>query len=194
MDMFLLSGQKSIDADMLDADTILLTHEHPDHAGGLFALAEPFPQILTHARLNPAQMPTTPLFSYQTWPRPVAPFGPVLPVIPAAVAPGVVTIPAPSHTPGSQMIYVRLANGREYLFTGDIATLTISWQQVRGRSRLLSQYLMPEDRNEIRAWLLTINKLKEQAPDMTIVPGHDYEWLVAEHENAGIVDGFANLK
>ena len=38
----------------------------------------------------------------------------------AAVAPGMVVIAAPGHTPGSQMVYVKLADGRELLFLGDV--------------------------------------------------------------------------
>ena len=36
-------------------------------------------------------------------------------------APGIVLIKAPGHTPGHQMVYVRLDSGREYLFIGDVA-------------------------------------------------------------------------
>ena len=56
---------------------------------------------------------------------------------PQAVAPGVVVIPAPSHTLGSQMVFVKLADGREFLFAGDIATMASSWRELRARSRLI---------------------------------------------------------
>lgn len=80
------------------------------------------------------------------------------------------------------MIYVRLADGREVLFAGDIATMAASWQELRARSRLIGDYLAPEDRREVYAWLRTIRALKAEAPNLLIVPGHDFEWLI--HDKA----------
>ena len=37
-----------------------------------------------------------------------------------AVAPGVVLVSAPGHSPGSQLVYVRLADYREVLLVGDL--------------------------------------------------------------------------
>src|SRR5581483_5018541 len=37
------------------------------------------------------------------------------------IAPGVVLIKAPGHTPGSQVVYVQLASGREVILSGDVA-------------------------------------------------------------------------
>jgi glyoxylase-like metal-dependent hydrolase (beta-lactamase superfamily II) len=36
------------------------------------------------------------------------------------VAPGLVLIKAPGHTPGELMVYAKLQNGKEYIFTGDV--------------------------------------------------------------------------
>ncbi len=100
---------------------VLITHEHIDHQGGLVALDDPA-ALARAAVQSGASCPATagPTCCLgRTSPCPAAT---IAGTQPQAVAPGVVVIPAPSHTPGSQMIFVRLADGREFLFAGDIAT------------------------------------------------------------------------
>lgn len=169
--------QAKVERAMDEAGLILATHEHPDHLG---ALARQGGSALSQtAQLNAGQLPPSPYAARLVWSG-----SPPQPRIasddPQAVAPGVVVIPAPSHTPGSQMIYVRLADGREVLFAGDIATMAASWQELRARSRLIGDYLAPEDRREVFAWLRTIRALKDQAPGLLIIPGHDFEWLIQD--------------
>ncbi len=125
-----------------------------------------------------------------TWPKGVTLQARLAAGGPQAVAPGVVVIPAPSHTPGSQMIYARLANGREYLFAGDIATFAQSWLQLRARSHLIGDYLAPENRAEVFAWLKTIRALKTSAPAMTVLAGHEFEWLFIDKKVRGIHNQF----
>ena len=110
---------------------------------------------------------------------------------PHALAPGVVAIPAPSHTPRSQMFYVRLASGAEYLFAGDVAPLALSWQGQRGRARLVSDWLLPEDRHAVFAWLRTIRALKQEAPGLHVVPGYDHEWLADGKNVSGVKVDFS---
>jgi glyoxylase-like metal-dependent hydrolase (beta-lactamase superfamily II) len=142
------------------------------------------------ARLNAQQLPSAPLASELPWRERDGLSARIAPGAAQAVAPGVVVIPAPSHTPGSQMIFVRLANGREYLFTGDIATLDSSWRELRARSRLVGDVLAPEQRGEVFAWLRTIRALKAQAPGMVVVPGHDIEAISDPLAMTGITRGF----
>jgi glyoxylase-like metal-dependent hydrolase (beta-lactamase superfamily II) len=49
------------------------------------------------------------------------------------VAPGMVLIKAPGHTPGHQMVYVRLASEREYLFIGDVGWTLENVKQLKSR-------------------------------------------------------------
>ena len=123
------------------------------------------------------------------WPKPL-PAPSIAGSAPIAIAPGVVVIPAPSHTPGSQMVFVRLAGGREYLFAGDIATMAQSWRELRARSRLIGDWLAPENRGEVFAWLRTIRALKAEAPRLEVVAGHDYEWIDHREGHRGIREGF----
>ena len=185
MEAFRAPAQARVDAALRDAGMILITHEHPDHLGGLVAVGG-LP-LTNAARLGPQQLPTAALASKMVpWPKGVTLQAKLASTGLQAVAPGVVVIPAPSHTPGSQMIYVRMANGREYLFAGDIATFAQSWEELRARSRLVGDYVAPENRAEVFAWLKTIRALKKSAPKMTVLAGHDFEWLFIDKKVHGI--------
>lgn len=172
MDQFFARRQAKVEAALRSAALVLATHEHPDHQGAIVRLGEAV--VTGKARFNAGQLPPA-------WPATELAWGgqPIPPALiaagpPQAVAPGVVVIPAPSHTAGSQMIFVRLQDGRELLFAGDIATMASSWQETRARSRLVGDFLAPENRAEVFAWLRTIQALKRQAPALMIVPGHDW--------------------
>jgi glyoxylase-like metal-dependent hydrolase (beta-lactamase superfamily II) len=103
-----------------------------------------------------------------------------------AVAPGVVVIPASSHAPGARLIFVQLADGREFLFAGNIASFTENWTRLRARSHLAAAWGPAQNRAETYAWLRTIRQLRLEAPKMKIVPGHDYVWLTRQRD-AGVV-------
>ena len=90
-----------------------------------------------------------------------------------AIAPGVVLISAPGHTPGSQMIYVKREDGREVLFTGDIGWLMRNIETGKGRPRALSQFMLNEDRDAVFAELATLKALHAAEPNLIMVPGHD---------------------
>jgi hypothetical protein len=92
---------------------------------------------------------------------------------PRAVAPGVVVIPLPGLTVGSNMVYAHLENGREYLFTGDAAMIDSSWREMRPPARMVTSYLRPQERRQIVSWLMTINALARAAPHMTVISGHE---------------------
>lgn len=185
---FLPDIQQRIDTAMDGAGLVLITHEHPDHLGPLAARGgAPLTQA---ARLNPDQLPSARLAGTLVWKDAGTLTARIAPGAPQAVAPGVVVIPAPSHTPGSQMIFVRLGSGREYLFAGDIATMEVSWQELRARSRLVGDWLAPENRAEVYAWLRTIQALKAAAPDLVVLPGHDLEAIMARTARTGVTRAF----
>ncbi|MDP3907470.1 MBL fold metallo-hydrolase [Novosphingobium sp.] len=169
-------AQARIDQALQSAGLILFTHEHPDHMGAALRLGGPAMQA---ARFNHDQLPAAALAGKLAWPSGFTPRARITGSAPQAIAPGVVVIPAASHTPGSQMIFVRLAGGTEFLFAGDIATFDVSWKELRARSRLVGSYIIKEDRTQVYAWLRTIAALKAQAPDLNIVPGHEITGAVA---------------
>ena len=171
-----------------EASMILITHEHADHLGGVVSQGRR--DVLDRTLFNPQQLPGNRWTDLLTWPAPPLPQPAITGPAIRPVAPGVVVIPAPSHTAGSQMVYVRLADGREYLFTGDIATLAQNWQEQRARSRLIGDWLAPEDRGEVYAWLKTIAALKAAAPGLVVLPGHDFEWIADPLNNTGVQSQF----
>lgn len=139
------------------AEHILLTHEHPDHANGLRAvIAEPavrermwIPEAQRHstamrdAGLSEAELEGLPAIGAASGAAATAEDGPY-----HAVAPGVVVIPMPGHTPGTQVVYVRRSDGAEYLFLGDIVWNARNLRERRGKSRLIS-WAAGEDRGPL---------------------------------------------
>lgn len=164
-----------IQAAMTEASLILVTHEHSDHIGGLTShpgLAAVLPatkltreQIANPAAMQPAKFPDHALdgyvpIEYQKY---------------DAVAPGMVLIKSPGHTPGSQMIFVQTADGKEYLFTGDVAWHFRNIEVQRERPRFATQFVIEEDRTAVFGQLGALHRLHEAEPRINIVPGHDGE-------------------
>ncbi|MBF9151402.1 MBL fold metallo-hydrolase [Novosphingobium jiangmenense] len=171
-----------VDRWMDQANMILFTHAHVDHVGGF--LDHPrFESIVGKAvvsegmvgNINGLWRENARLLDQ---PRKLGPI--------EAVAPGVVLIQAPGHTPASEMIYVRLASGREYLFAGDTVSLSVNAEIPTPRSRLVADWLAPEDRPAVIGWLKGLKALKEKNPDLVIVPSHDADWLAANGDANGI--------
>jgi glyoxylase-like metal-dependent hydrolase (beta-lactamase superfamily II) len=104
----------------------------------------------------------------------------------AAIAPGVVMLHTPGHTPGSQMIYVRVASGREWLFAGDTVPMERNLTWLRPRSRYMAQWHGTEDRAAVIGWLKGLAALQQRAPGLIIVPSHDVSWLNEAEKKLGI--------
>jgi glyoxylase-like metal-dependent hydrolase (beta-lactamase superfamily II) len=90
-----------------------------------------------------------------------------------ALAPGVVLIKSPGHTPGSQMVYAQTANGAELLFIGDVAWHFRNIELQRERPRLMTWLFLKEDRTAVFGELAALKRLHEAQPAVRIVPGHD---------------------
>ena len=167
--------QARLDADLRQAGLIIPTGDGPLILGGLARLAgtDGSAYALSLARLNPAQVPSATRGAGLPWPEQFS-LGPaIVPGRPQAVAPGVVVIPTGAPKPGSQMAYVRLADGREFLFAGPVAPYAVNAAELRTSSRAYNLFYRPEDRAGAMRWLVTLRQLHRQAPQMKIVPGHD---------------------
>jgi glyoxylase-like metal-dependent hydrolase (beta-lactamase superfamily II) len=160
-------------AAMAQSSLILLTHEHADHIGGLTThpnLAAVLSvtkltreQISDSATMLPARFPDHALDGYV--PLEYRKYD--------VVAPGMVLIKSPGHTPGSQMIYVQTADGTELLFIGDVAWHFRNIEVQRERPRLITQFMIKEDRAAVFGQLGALQRLHQAEPRIHIVPGHD---------------------
>lgn len=114
------AGAEKVARAVQQARLVVVTHEHGDHVGGVVRNTNPQimgKTILTKDQvatlINDPQMPEIKLTEAQSKQYMVVDFDGVL-----AVAPGMVLIKAPGHTKGEIMVYTRLQNGKEYIFTG----------------------------------------------------------------------------
>ena len=107
---------------------------------------------------------------------------------PYAITPGVVVIPTPDRQPGTRLVYVRLADGRDFLFLGDLAPTRWNIEEMRAPARLVTTYYQPANRDAIFAWLHTVKKLKRQSPGLTIISGNKVP------KNRGLKRGFPSGK
>jgi glyoxylase-like metal-dependent hydrolase (beta-lactamase superfamily II) len=170
----------SVQAALLAAKLILITHEHGDHVAGVLRsknrveLASKtlltkdqvrtlnFAPQLAEITLTPAQARDYLVVDYEL----------VLPV-----APGVVLIKAPGHTHGHQMIYVKLANGRENLFIGDIGWSLDNITELKLRPAATIARVK-EDAQALMHQMVWIKQVMDEH-DITVIPAHDDRLLTA---------------
>jgi glyoxylase-like metal-dependent hydrolase (beta-lactamase superfamily II) len=186
------AGYERLLAALGDASQILVTHEHLDH---VIAIARhPAPEtIAPRLRLTALQLAALPQH---------APGGQIAPAIanaaplaldgPTRLAPGIVAAPAPGHSPGTIVIFVRTSS-REYLFIGDIAWQMSSLRNARGRPRLIGLIIpgVDPDRPAVLAQVRALHDLMAAEPDLAIVPAHDAAYLRERLAEGAFTEGFA---
>jgi glyoxylase-like metal-dependent hydrolase (beta-lactamase superfamily II) len=156
------------------ARLIVVTHEHGDHVAGVIRTSrarELAPKtILTRSQvqalLTTPQMPEIKLTEEMAARYLVVDYDRYLPL-----APGVVLIKAPGHTPGSQMVYIALESGREYLLIGDAAWHMDGVRLMRGKDAPW----ITEDQSAVMSQLKWLNELSQSEPRLVIVASHDDE-------------------
>lgn len=158
------------------ARLIVLTHYHADHVGGVVTAAD----CDTLARKTVATAETLSLMMNQPH-RPhlklpertaeqfiCLSYGRYYPV-----APGMVLIKAPGHSPDMQMIYLRLQSGHEYLHSIDAAWNMANIRHVKGKAAPW----VKEDVASVMAQLRWLNRLTAGEPRLHILVTHDGELL-----------------
>jgi glyoxylase-like metal-dependent hydrolase (beta-lactamase superfamily II) len=163
---------QEVDKALRAARAIVFTHEHGDHVTGVIRtpyLAELAPKtILTRAQVttleNRPQFPDLKITEEQAQRYHVIDYDRYM-----AFAPGWTLIKAAGHTPGSQMMFITLESGREYLLIGDAAWHMDSVRKNAGKD---APWIV-EDTAAVNAQLKWLNGLYTSEKNLIIVASHD---------------------
>ena len=156
------------------ARLIIVTHEHGDHVAGVIRAVNA-PElarktILTRTQvqtlMTAPQMPEIKLSEDLARQFIVVDYDKYMPV-----APGIAVVKAAGHTPGSQMVFVALESGREYLLIGDAAWHMDGVRLITGKDAPW----VTEDQNAVLDQLRWLNQLSRTEPGLVIVASHDDE-------------------
>jgi glyoxylase-like metal-dependent hydrolase (beta-lactamase superfamily II) len=156
------------------ASLVVVTHEHGDHVAGVIR-TDARKEIAARTVLTREQVRT--LVQYPQLPEIrltpemakdyiVVDYESYLPI-----APGIVLIKAPGHTPGHQMIYVRLASGAECLFIGDVAWTLANVTQLKPRPAATIRRVgesAPALLHQLR-WIKDVMEREK----LLVIPSHD---------------------
>jgi glyoxylase-like metal-dependent hydrolase (beta-lactamase superfamily II) len=162
------------------ATKVAVTHEHPDHIGGVARF--PLPERLAE-RLVLTKAQHDGMASFAAGGKTPASYAAATIDLaaPTRIAPGVVMIPAEGHTPGSVIFYVRLADGREALFLGDVAWVLSNVKNLATRPRFTQQFFMVtrEDRAAVADQIRALHELSVAEPQLAMIPAHDAPLIAA---------------
>ena len=156
------------------AKLIVVTHEHGDHVAGVIRTPharELAPRtILTRSQvetlLTAPQMPEIALTKEMAARYVVVDYDRYFPL-----AAGMALIKAPGHTPGSQMVYIVLESGQEYLLIGDAAWHMDGVRLTKGKDAPW----ITEDQTAVMSQLTWLNEVSRSEPRLVIVASHDDE-------------------
>lgn len=173
---------------MIDAEQVLMTHEHLDHVMAI-ARHPDADALAPNLVLNAPQIEALPLFADGELAPALISLQSGLSGRVETIAPGVVIVPAAGHTPGSQMVFITLQGGAEILLIGDIVWNMGAIQALKTRP-VLTQYMVfrpnYEDRAAIKQQVRALHDMMADNPELIVLPAHDREWLVAAAETDGI--------
>ena len=181
--------EQKVERALASAKAIVVTHEHGDHIAGVirsaaFATLAPKTTITrtqADTLMTAPQMPEIKLSADQVQRFNVVDYQTVRPF-----APGMALIRSSGHTPGSQMIYLVLQSGKEYVFTGDVAWHMDGVRQVRGKDAPW----ITEDEPNMTAELSWLNGLMRNEPNIAIVISHDEDQRLQYIRDKVLGDGF----
>jgi glyoxylase-like metal-dependent hydrolase (beta-lactamase superfamily II) len=163
---------QQVDKALRGAKSIIFTHEHGDHVTGVIRtpyLADLAPKtILTRTQVNTLetrpQFPDLKITEEQAQRYHIIDYDQYM-----AFAPGWVLIKAAGHTPGSQMMFITLDSGREYLLIGDAAWHMDGVRKLAGKD---APWIV-EDTAAVTDQLRWLNTLLSAEKNLVIVASHD---------------------
>jgi glyoxylase-like metal-dependent hydrolase (beta-lactamase superfamily II) len=169
------------------ASVIAVTHEHYDHLGGAadsahFASFGPKLKLTAAQRRKPSMAGVTRDLAGE----PTLESGPEGSL--HKVAPGVVAVTAPGHTPGSQMFFVRMKGGAELLLVGDIVWQEANLETLTTRARFVSW--LGEDAEAITHQMRAIVDFKKANPSADVVVAHDVPAMERRFASGAVGRGF----
>lgn len=172
---------------MRRADAIVLTHEHFDHSSGI-AHSPYFDEVAPRTVMTEEQLhgrePERAGFTADV----VGRLKPLRYERMHLLRPGLVLIKARGHTPGTQLVYVRLADGREFLLVGDIAWHQDNIRLPRMHPRLVN-WLLGEDGEAMANQLRYLHELQKATPELNLVVAHDVEQMAGLLQRGLVQDG-----
>ncbi len=176
------------------ASSVVFTHEHFDHCSGI-ATSPYLDEIADRVHFTSEQMPGLGLPKPENsgfTPEVVAKLTPLVYSGLHKLAPGVVLMKAPSHTPGSQMIYIVLASGEEFLLVGDIAWHMDNITKPKQHPRFISWLAGEEKENHVHLlrWLHDLNR---NSPKLHMVVAHDGDQMDG-YVKAGLIGADLEIK
>jgi glyoxylase-like metal-dependent hydrolase (beta-lactamase superfamily II) len=154
------------------ARAIVVTHEHFDHLAGVSAFPRPA-DLVGRLRLTREQLGNAAAIDESGLPAALRALEPLDYEGTTALAPGVALMKAPGHTPGSQLVFVRTADGLEYLFVGDVAWHLDQLVKLHYRPRLVTDFFLHEDRRAVLGEFRALHELMRGYPGLIVVVSHD---------------------
>ena len=175
-----------VQAALSAANLIVVTHEHGDHVAGVLrspdrdaiAARTILTEAQVHSLTTAPQLPEIRITEQQAGDYLVVDYRDYLPV-----APGMVLIEAPGHTPGHQMVYVRLAQGTEYVFIGDVGWLIDNVTELRLRPAETIERI-GENPQALLSQLVWLRSVADQG--VVLVPSHD-DRLLSRYAAEGLL-------
>ena len=177
-------------AAMATAKQLFVTHEHFDHLAGVSSVPAP-ESLVRRLRLTREQLANTKAADDAALPAALRAMEPLAYEGSLAVAPGVVLVKAPGHTPGTQLVFVQTGGGLEYLFIGDVAWHTDQLTKLHYRPRLVTDVFLGEDREAVLAQFRTLHELLRGNPGLLVVVSHDRDQRARLLASGALREGLA---
>ena len=181
--------EQKVERALASAKAIVVTHEHGDHIAGVLRSAD-FAKLAPKTTITRTQLQTLTTAPQMPEIKLTAEQGQRFNVIDyettKGFAPGMALIKSSGHTPGSQMVYLVLQSGKEYLFAGDVAWHMDGVRQVTGKDAPW----ITEDEPNMAAELTWLNGLMRSEPNIAIVISHDEDQRLQYIRDRVLGDGF----